>query len=248
MRFVEMKLDPERLAEFHKVYDERVMPVFNATPGCLYASLIQSTDRPGECISMTLWDKQQSAEAYEKGGTYNQLMEGVSQYLADASEWKVRLSDDLTMNYEQVTEEPVVEAFQVTAPSMARSIPEESALFVRIVAPQVRPGKAEEFQRIYQENVLPVLRTVKGCRYVYLTKSASDKDRFMSVTIWNSKEDAAAYEQSGLFQELTGKLGTTLSEVYQWRMQLQKTKQDPDSPTKDLEVEGYTIVTGKNFL
>jgi quinol monooxygenase YgiN len=248
MRFVQLKLDPERIPEFHKVYDERVIPAFHATPGCLYASLIQSIDQPGECISMTLWDKQQSAEAYEHGGMYARLMEGVTAFLADTSEWKVHLSKDLTLEYEQVTEEPVIQAYQVAVQDSSKSIPTENALFVRIVVPQIREGKEVEFQQLYNENVLPVLRTIKGCRYVYLTKSASEPNKLLSVTIWETKLDADTYEQSGIFQQLTDKLRHTLSDVYQWKMQLQNNTQSEGVSSDNLAVEGYTVVTGKNFL
>lgn len=248
MRFVQLKLDPDRIPEFHKRYDERVIPSLQATPGCLYASLIQSIDQPGECISMTLWDKQQSAEAYESGGMYAQLMEGVTAFLADTSEWKVHLSKDLTLEYEQVAEEPIIQAYQVAAQDSSKSIPTENALFVRIVVPQVREGKEAEFQRLYHENVLPVLRGVRGCRYVYLTKSASEPGKFLSVTIWETKQDAEAYEQGGIFQQLTEKLRPTLSDVYQWKMELQKKQQSSEQSSIPLVVEGYSVVTGKNFI
>ena len=248
MRFVQLKLDPGRVAEFRKLYDEHVIPVLHSTPGCLYASLIQSIDEEGECISMTIWDKQLSAEAYEQHGTYSDLMKGVTMYLADSSEWKVQLSKDLTMQYERVSEEPVVQAYQVTTPQASRSIPEESALYVRIVSPQVREGMEAEFQKIYQESVLPVLRTVKGCRYVYLTKSSGEANRYLSVTIWDSKQDAEAYEKSGVFDKLTEKLRPTLSDLYQWKMQLDRKLQKPGAPPVDLSVEGYTVVTGKSFI
>ncbi len=248
MRFVQLKLDAERFAEFRKLYDERVIPVLHATPGCLYASLIQSIGEAGECISMTIWDKQESADAYEQHGTYSVLLKGITAYLAESSEWKVQLSKDLTMEYERVTEEPVVQAYQVTTPQASRNVPEENALYVRIVSPVVREGMEAEFQKIYKESILPTLRMVKGCRYVYLTKSSGEANRFLSVTIWDRKQDAEEYERSGMFDKLTEELRPTLSDLYQWKMQLDRKPQKSGTTPVDLAVAGYTVVTGKSFI
>jgi heme-degrading monooxygenase HmoA len=248
MRFVQLKLNPELLPEFRKRYDEVVIPAFRGVPGCLYASLMQSTEHAGECISMTLWDKKESVDAYEQSGTYAKMMDGVTHFLAGSSEWRVQLTRDLTMSYEPVNEEPVVKAFQITATNSANSVPADRALFVRIVSPQLREGKEDEFQKIFNGSIVPALQTVKGCRYAYLIRNTGERTQFLSVTIWESRQDAEAYEQSGKFLELTDLVKHTFSEVYQWKMELQKDAKGQAVSTGDLSIEGYTVVTGTSFV
>jgi heme-degrading monooxygenase HmoA len=248
MRFVQLKLNPELLPEFRRRYDEVVIPAFRGITGCLYASLIQSTEHSGECISMTLWDKKESVDAYEASGTYAKMMEGVKHFLGGSSEWRVHLRQDLTMAYEEVREEPVVKAFQITAANDVHGVPAEIALFVRIVSPQLREGQEDEFQKIFNGKVVPALMTVKGCRYAYLIRSTGETTKFLSITIWESRQDAETYEQSGRFVELTNLLKHTFSEVYQWKMELQKGSKGQSVSTGDLSIEGYTVVTGSSFI
>ncbi len=248
MRMVQMKLEPESVPEFHKNYDERVLGTLKDIPGCLYAGLLESTHAPGECISLTLWDKPQSAADYERRGAFRGLMEGVGRYLAPSSEWRVQLKDDLTLAYEPVVEEPHVNAYEVTPVDRERAIPSERALFVRIVTPELRPECADEFEKMYNEEIFPALRDVPGLRYAYLTRSESDRSKFLSVTLWDSAEVAAAYERSGTFRELTERVRHTFSDIYQWRQRMQDAKRGEQPLTEHLSVEGYVVVTGKRFV
>jgi heme-degrading monooxygenase HmoA len=248
MRMVQMKLEPDNVPEFHKNYDERVFGLLKDMPGCLYAGLLESTHTPGECISLTLWDKSQSAEAYERGGAFNRLMEGVGRYLAPSSEWRVQLKDDLTMGYEPVPEEPKVDAYEVTPVDRDKAIPSEKALFVRIVAPEIRPESGDEFQKIYNEEIFPALRAVQGLRYAYLTRSESERTKFLSVTLWDSGDAAAAYEQSGLFRTLSERMRPTLSDIYQWRQRMQDEKSRDAPVSEHLSVEGFIVVAGRRFV
>ncbi len=248
MRMVQLKLDPDSRAEFHRNYDAHVLPVFQETPGCLYAGLLESTHAPGDTISLTLWDKQQSAEAYERGGSFGRLMEGVSRFLASAADWRVQLNEDLTMSYEPVPVEPTVNAYEAMPVDNDRAIPSEKALFVRIVTPEILPERSDEFEKLYRETIFPALRTVPGLRYAYLTRSETDRSKFLSVTLWDSGESATKYERSGLFRELTEKSRHTFSDIYEWRQRMKK-EQEQDSPvSQHLSVDGYIVVTGRRFV
>ncbi len=248
MRLVQMKVDAEHFPEFRRNYEERVLPRLSETPGCLYAALMRSNHQPGESISLTLWDKKQSAESYESNGTFAQLIEGVGQYMAASSEWRVYLTKNLTMEYEAVPEEPHVDRYQVASADKERKIPGESALFVRIVAPEIRPGMEDEFQRIYEGEVLPALLHTPGCRSGYLTRHGTDRTKFLSISLWDSAEQAAAYERSGAFRQLVEKLEHTFSDIYLWKRQLQSERGASTSKSEQLSVEGYDIVVGKTFI
>jgi quinol monooxygenase YgiN len=248
MRFVQVKVKPEMISEVYEHYDDTVIPTLQKVNGCLYACLIRSEHHDDECISMTLWEDRRDAEAYEQSGVFSELLRQAAPHLADSSEWRIHLSEDLKLEYEPVPLQPEVNAFDITAEKNSHSVPHGQSLFVRIVSPQIREGKIDEFRKIYTEEVLPALRTVPQCRYAYLTENVKERNQLLSVTIWDSHHDAEVYEQSGVFSALIDRLKHTFSEVYQWKMQLQKEAAGQVVTSQDLSVEGYSVVTGKSFL
>jgi quinol monooxygenase YgiN len=249
MRMVQVKVKPESASQLPLMYSEKIVPALQATPGCLYASLIKSVSRPDEAISMTLWDTTEHAEAYEKGGLFQRLLNEVNPYLSDASEWRVQLSKDFTLEYAPVQEEPVVKSYRIATPSAGRSMLADnaSALYVRIVSINLKPGSMEEFGRLYNTEILPVLHKVEGCLYAFLTEGIQERNEVISVTIWDSKTAADVYEATGLFNKLTRKVQHTFSELYQWKLAAERHSDVQVSSTEDLSVSGYDVVSGKIF-
>ena len=249
MRLVQMNVNPERLPEMREFYDQKVIPALKAINGCVFASLMRSEEHPGEGISMTLWDNQANAEAYGNSELYRNLIEGIKSFLAESAEWKVQLSKDLTLEYVPVVEEPLVKSYSVGAfKEGAASLGDKpQSMYVRIVAPEVRPGKLEDFERIYSNEIIPALRSVKGCRYAYLTEGWKNNVELFSVTVWDSQQDVENYEQSGLFNSLSDKLKDMYSELYQWKMQLDKDSGKKVVTSEETPVEHYRVVTGVRF-
>ncbi len=77
--------------------------------------------------------------------------------------------------------------------------------FARITTATVPIEKIDEFNRVYEQNNLPALKGVRGFEGIYLLIDRSTGEGF-SLTFWASKEDAMAYEQSGLYTQLVDKL------------------------------------------
>ncbi len=250
MRFVQVRVKPDNMPEHHRMYEEEVLPRLEKVPGCLFATLIESEQHPGECISLTLWENRNQAESYEKSGLFKEFLRIAAPLLAESSEWKIHLSEDLTLQYEQVPAEPVINTYEVAAAGNPEPPPRKGSgsLFVRIVSPQIRPDKIEEFKSIYINECLPVLRQVRGCRYAYLTENVQQKNMIISVTIWDSKQDAQAYELGGMFDTLKAKLEHTFSDVYHWKMQLEKDSGSQVVTSEELTVGGYKMVAGRSFL
>ncbi len=250
LRFVQIKLMPEHIAAARTTYDEKVIPALQQVKGCLHASLVQSTHHADEYISMTLWESREDAEAYEKGGVFQKLWEEGKKFLAGSSEWKIHLSEDFTLTYEPVTEGPAITAYEIPAVSGSSLLPHEAlgSLYVRIVSNQIRHGKLEEFKQIYETEIKPEIQKAKGCRYVSLTGNIKDSDKVISLTIWDTKQDADVYEQSGTFIKLIEKVEHTFSEMHQWKMQLAKEISGRILTSEEVTIDGYSVVTGKSFL
>ncbi len=209
---------------------------------------MQSDDHGDELISMTLWDKQEDAQAYEKSGLFQKLHAQVKPFLNASSEWKIQLSEDFTLEFDDNDEEPVVISYPIVEVSNPDICGEESQrMYTRIVSAKIQPGKLEEFKKLYREEILPTLRGVEGCRYAYLTESDKEKNEVFSVTIWNSKKHADDYENSGQFDDLTDRVKHTLSELYQWKMALEKDLGKKLATSADLKVDHYSMVAGKRF-
>ncbi len=247
MRFVHLRVKPEKMAAFEIFYENRVAPTLHEMKGCLFASLIQSEDHPDECISMTLWNTLEDAQDYEQS-RYDALIKENEPYLSDSSEWRIQLSDDLTLEFKPVKEPPVVQAFPVATASVDAAPTEagSSLMYLRIVSAKLRPGQFEAFKQHYTEEVIPALLAQKGCRYAYLTRGMQD-DEILSVTLWDRKAYADAYELSGRFDQLIELAEPMLSSLFQWKMSLDPSRRATVATSDDLTVEGYHVVTGESF-
>jgi len=249
MRMVQVRVKSLELNTLRTLYAERIIPTLEKVQGCRYAGLMQSAHRPEECISLTLWDTQADAGAYEKSGVFERLLEETRPYLSESSESRIQISRDLTLEYVPIPDEPVVSSFPIAvqSDSMATDRKEHDGIWLRIVSLRVRQGKMEEFKRSYLEQVIPTLRTVKGCRYIYLTENAEKPNEVISVTSWDSKEDAEHYQKSGLFDRLLQSQKDLLSELYQWKRDRDQEHAGSVSTSEDLSMENYGVLIGKDF-
>lgn len=248
MRLVQLNVDAQRKYEFNTVYQKEVIGRLQQTTGCRFAGLIESGAEESECISLTLWDTQEQAEDYENSGVYSELLGKVKPYLQGSSEWKIQLSENLELEYKPVTDEPVIKKYSVQAQAdKSRDDSIDSRLYVRIVSLSIQKGKEDEFKKIYTDEIIPALLSSQGCKYAYLTQSVQDISGFISVTIWDSKEDADLYESSGKFKELVDKVSNTFSQFYRWKMALERDYDASIKTSEDMKVASYNLVTGKNF-
>lgn len=249
MRLVHAKSKPDSSLKIQQIYDDKIIPRLQKMPGCLCSCLIQNEFHPDEGISLTLWDSQIHAEVYEQSGLFQELLNEVKPYLSDSSEWKIQLSKEMKLEYQPVPVEPVLKAYTSLIQTDSKMIPERelSLMYMRILSLKIKPGKVEEFGKIYEREILPALRSVKGCRYAFMTKGTQDQTEALSLTIWDSKEDAINYESSELFNNLIDKLKDTFSELYHWKIALEKESGKKVVTTEILVSKFYTIVTGKSF-
>lgn len=250
MRLLQLQIEPVHIDQFKSFYETTVFPQLQEMPGCMFAGLIKSKPEENEFISLTFWQEQAQAENYEKSGTFQKLFDQAKPFLSESAEWKMQLSKDMKLEYVQPTEKPKIKKYTVAVQNKNTNEVkiQSSEMFVRIVSNKIQEGKLDEFKEIYSNEIIPTLQSVEGCRYAFLTESVSEKNEFISVTIWDKKEDADKYESSGKFNELVDKIKHTLSQFYLWKMALEKDYSAKVATTDDLKVDHYDIVFGKNFL
>ena len=76
------KVDPAHVDELRDLYNSDEMSgVISQQKGHRFHHLLESVDTPGETISLTAFDSQEDAEAYEQSGTYKELVDKVRNYI-----------------------------------------------------------------------------------------------------------------------------------------------------------------------
>ncbi len=77
-------------------------------------------------------------------------------------------------------------------------------MFARLSITQIKIDKIDEAIKLFEDSVLPAAKSQKGFRRAYLlTDNKTGKG--VSISLWDSEEDAIANEQSGYYQEQIGK-------------------------------------------
>ncbi len=77
-------------------------------------------------------------------------------------------------------------------------------MFARLSTVPVKSDKMDETIKIYEENVIPTAKLQKGFRGAYLLTDRKT-GKGISITLWDSEEDAIANEQSGFYKEQISK-------------------------------------------
>ncbi len=77
-------------------------------------------------------------------------------------------------------------------------------MFARLTIVQVKSDKIDETIKIFKENVIPAAKSQKGFRGAYLLTDRKT-GKGVSITLWDSEDDAIANEQSGYYQEQLSK-------------------------------------------
>ncbi len=84
-------------------------------------------------------------------------------------------------------------------------------MIVRLTHLKVSSDNTEEVKNIYNREVIPEVKKQKGNANVMLLEPVDGSGEFISLTAWDSKADADAYESSGTYRKLVAKLDGKIS-------------------------------------
>ncbi|MBI4418169.1 MAG: antibiotic biosynthesis monooxygenase [Ignavibacteriales bacterium] len=249
LRLVRVKAVPAAVSVLQKIYTDSIIPALSETPGCLHASLMQSSKHPEEFVSLTLWETVADAEAYVESGRFAQLMDLVRPHLQETTEWRLGLSHDMKLEYAQLPQEPAVSAYPISLDlPMKQNVGfRGGSLYLRIVSVTLKPDKKDEYHRLYLNEIIPALQATAGCLHAYLIMPSRGSKESLSVTIWDSKESAEAYERNGQFATLVNRVKHTFTNLVQWKVELDPTRQSSSAGSEDLKVEGFNVVAVGSF-
>jgi quinol monooxygenase YgiN len=250
VRLLSIRIKPALVEKHQDFYQREVMPALRASAGCLYASLLHAPGRLGECVSFTVWKDLAGLRAYEEDGNFDELMRKSQEYLAESTEWKLELSEDLTLEPKQVPNDPVPRCYAVQAATgeCATMVPGSQSACLRLVRGTFNHNSLEAARRVYEEEVIPLLHSVKGCRHACLLGSLDSADELVSLTMWDSEEDIANYETSALFRGILERAQPMLSAVCQWKVTLEESHGLHAITSEDVKIQSYAAVTGTSFV
>jgi heme-degrading monooxygenase HmoA len=149
MRLFHLKTKSEKVGVLKSFYDAIVLPELQKIDGCLFAGLLLNNTDITEGISLTLWDTKQHAEAYEGSGLFEKLLDQAKPFLAESTEWKIQLSEDLELEYKPENDGPELKHFNVTVHERVKKdlFGQHSKMYIRIVSHILQPGKIREFHQ-----------------------------------------------------------------------------------------------------
>lgn len=249
LRFVRLSVKTGEVAELERVYSEVVIPALSETTGCLWAGLLAPSDGVGPWMSMTLWRRQSQAEDHETDGGFQHLMNEISHLLTDPVRWGIDLWSQPPAEPADEFEQSSIEGHSVEASSSSSdsAIRRMSDLHVRIVSITVQPGRLGEFCNWYRTDVIPVVSSMTGCRYVFFVEDVHQENHGLSVTIWNSEDAAFRYETSGIFDAVMEKaIDTSAEPSFDEPFRILESTIPPEVPGV-LEVTKYRLLVGEKL-
>ena len=75
-------------------------------------------------------------------------------------------------------------------------------MIVRLTYFSFAPGTIDELKKFYNEVAIPTVRKQKGNLECRLLEPGNTKEEYISMTTWETKADADAYQSSGVYKKL----------------------------------------------
>jgi len=75
-------------------------------------------------------------------------------------------------------------------------------MFIRLTFFDFQLQHLEEVKKIFNEEVVPVVKNQKGNLGVWLMEPTNPMEQFISLTEWVSEADAQTYQSSGVYKQL----------------------------------------------
>ena len=84
-------------------------------------------------------------------------------------------------------------------------------MYVRLTYVNFLPEKLDVAKRIYNNEIIPVVKQQKGNLDCRILEPDDKADDFISMTVWDSREDADAYQSSGMYKEQVDRIRSSFS-------------------------------------
>ncbi|RTL61059.1 MAG: hypothetical protein EKK37_02575 [Sphingobacteriales bacterium] len=79
-------------------------------------------------------------------------------------------------------------------------------MIVRLTYLNFLPGKNEEAKKIYNDEIVHIVKQQKGNLDCRMLEPLDPKDEYISMTVWDNQEDADLYNNSGTYKHLVDRV------------------------------------------
>jgi heme-degrading monooxygenase HmoA len=79
-------------------------------------------------------------------------------------------------------------------------------MYVRLTYVNFLPGRAEEAKMIYNGELVPAIKKQKGNLDCRILEPVDNADDYISMTVWETKEDADAYHSTGIYKKMVERI------------------------------------------
>ena len=245
LRMVSMAVRKEQIHQFSDSYNQNVISVLRATPGCVFASLLQNIKGDSEGVSLTIWNSQQEAQAYEASGVFKRLVELLRPFYAESTEYTLQLSEDLSLEYSPVIEEPTVKGYSETSAGGGFAGQVKSTPYVvHVVSLAIEPARAGEFEQIVTRDILPQYRKEKGFIHLVLLRRGRE---CQILSFWDETVDINTALGEQKLNVLLKEIFRVLPSFVQWKVTHQGSATSSAS-SDDLKATLYRCLTAEWFV
>lgn len=205
--------EAEQMAE---IYHRTVITALRTTPGCVFAALLQNTANAQECISLTIWNAPKDSYDYEESGLFRQLVNTLRPFFVESNEWKLELSEDLSLEYTPIQSEPTVERYNESDEG-AKEIAARKAIpfAVQILTLSVQEEKIQEFRTIFSSEIHPKFKTHKG--FIDLILVRQDRE-FHVISFWDETVDIQSASGIHSINDLLRSIHSILPSFIRWKV------------------------------
>ncbi|MDP4262975.1 MAG: antibiotic biosynthesis monooxygenase family protein [Bacteroidota bacterium] len=84
-------------------------------------------------------------------------------------------------------------------------------MFVRLTYINFLAGRSEEARTIYNGEIAPAVRKQKGNLDCRLLEPVNEADDYISMTLWETREDADTYHSSGVYKKMIERVSDLFS-------------------------------------
>jgi quinol monooxygenase YgiN len=77
-------------------------------------------------------------------------------------------------------------------------------MWIRLTSFTPHPDRVDDLRKTFRENFVPAIKSQPGNLDAMLLEPADGQGEFISLTMWESRESADAYDSSGTYGKLVG--------------------------------------------
>lgn len=122
-------------------------------------------------------------------------------------------------------------------------------MYLRFLKLDTQTADLRTVQEFYQQRVLPLLQQHSACRFASLLQATSKAEECISMTLWDSPEEADRYEQSVDYLSLLEEGAKLVSDTAEWNVRLSEgSSLEPPEPRQPTIGDAFTIEAGDEDL